>query len=155
MPMSTLSRRTFLAMSATLPWAFRSAASATTIPVGLELYSVRDALKQDPDGTLRAVAKMGYQVRRVLRSLLRVDRSRRPSRLRKLLDDLGIRCYSTHNDADYFSAEKHRPRARLQSDSRQQICGAGLERSQDRRRWLEGNRGHTELRRRHARALRS
>ena len=23
--------------------------------------------------------------------------------MRKLLDDLGIRCYSTHNDADYFS----------------------------------------------------
>ena len=47
-----------------LPWAFRSLAGAllrTSIPVGLELYSVRDALKKDPEGTVRAVAQMGYQ----------------------------------------------------------------------------------------------
>ena len=26
--------------------------------------------------------------------------------MRKLMDDLGIRCYSTHNDEDFFSAQK-------------------------------------------------
>jgi len=26
--------------------------------------------------------------------------------MRKLLDDLGVRCYSTHNDSGNFSAEK-------------------------------------------------
>ena len=30
------------------------------IPIGLELYSVRDVLKDDPRGTLKAVAEMGY-----------------------------------------------------------------------------------------------
>ncbi len=104
MPMSALSRRTFLAMSATLPWAFRSAASATTIPVGLELYSVRDSLKQDPDGTLRAVAKMGYQAVEFYAPYFEWTETE-AKQTRKLLDDLGMRCYSTHNDADYFIAK--------------------------------------------------
>ena len=50
---SSLSRRSFLALSAMLPWAFKSAAAGRSIPVGLELYSVRDALKLDPEGTVR------------------------------------------------------------------------------------------------------
>ena len=66
MPYSNFSRRSFLAMSAALPWAFRGVASglasSKSIPVGLELYSVRDALQKDPQGTVRAVAQMGYQV---------------------------------------------------------------------------------------------
>jgi sugar phosphate isomerase/epimerase len=102
--MTALSRRTFLAMSATLPWAFRSAASATTIPVGLELYSVRDSLKQDPDGTLRVVAKMGYQVVEFYAPYFEWTETE-AKQTRKLLDDLGMRCYSTHNDADYFNAK--------------------------------------------------
>jgi sugar phosphate isomerase/epimerase len=104
MPTTTLSRRTFLAMSATLPWAFRSAASSTTIPVGLELYSVRDSLKQDPDATLRAVAKMGYQAVEFYAPYFEWTETQ-AKQTRKLLDDLGIRCYSTHNDADYFNAK--------------------------------------------------
>jgi len=104
MPMTALSRRTFLAMSATLPWAFMSAASATTIPVGLELYSVRDSLKQDPDGTLRVVAKMGYQVVEFYAPYFEWTETE-AKQTRKLLDDLGMRCYSTHNDADYFNAK--------------------------------------------------
>jgi sugar phosphate isomerase/epimerase len=104
MPMSALSRRTFLAISATLPWAFRSAASAATIPVGLELYSVRDSLKQDPDGTLRAVAKMGYQVVEFYAPYFEWTETE-AKQTRKLLDDLGMRCYSTHNDTDYFNAK--------------------------------------------------
>ena len=31
-----------------------------TIPIGLELYSVREAFAGDPPGTLEAVAQMGY-----------------------------------------------------------------------------------------------
>jgi len=43
-----------------LPWALKASAS-TSIPIGLELYSVRDALKQDLEGTVRSVAQLGYQ----------------------------------------------------------------------------------------------
>ncbi len=60
MPPYALSRRSFLAFSATLPWAF-SARAVKSIPAGLELYSVRDELKKDPEATVPAVAQMGYQ----------------------------------------------------------------------------------------------
>jgi hypothetical protein len=44
-------------------------------------------------------------MRRVLRALFRLTESQAED-MRKLLDELGVRCYSTHNDEDYFSAEK-------------------------------------------------
>ena len=102
MPSTPFSRRSFLAMSAMLPWAFKSAAAARSIPVGLELYSVRDALKQDPEGTVRTVAQMGYQAVEFYAPYFEWTDAQ-AKQMRKLLDDLGVRCYSTHNDADYFS----------------------------------------------------
>jgi sugar phosphate isomerase/epimerase len=102
---TSLSRRSFLAMSATLPWALRSFAAASSIPVGLELYSVREALKKDPEGTVRAVAQMGYQVVEFYAPYFEWT-APQARQMRKLLDDLGIKCYSTHNDEDYFSVAK-------------------------------------------------
>jgi sugar phosphate isomerase/epimerase len=98
---SSLTRRSFLGMSAMLPWAFKSAAATRSIPVGLELYSVRDALKQDPEGTVRAVAQMGYQAVEFYAPYFEWTDTQ-AKQMRKLLDDLGVRCYSTHNNADYF-----------------------------------------------------
>ena len=57
----SLTRRHFLALSVALPGAL-SARASTSIPVGLELYSVRGELKKDPAATVRAVAQMGYHV---------------------------------------------------------------------------------------------
>jgi sugar phosphate isomerase/epimerase len=91
-------------MSATLPWALRAAA-ATQIPVGLELYSVRNALKQDLDGTVRAVAAMGYQCVEFYAPYFDWTEGQTKD-MRKLLDDLGLRCYSTHNDSSYLGPEK-------------------------------------------------
>jgi sugar phosphate isomerase/epimerase len=102
MPCTAFSRRSFLAMSAILPWAFKSAAAASSIPVGLELYSVRDALKQDPEGTVRTVAQMGYQAVEFYAPYFEWSDTQ-AKQMRKLLDDLGVRCYSTHNNADHFS----------------------------------------------------
>jgi len=99
----TLSRRSFLALSTMLPWALRAGA-ASSIPVGLELYSVRNALKQDPDGTVRAVAKMGYQCVEFYGPYFEWTETQ-TKQTRKLLDDLGIRCYSTHNNYEYFSKD--------------------------------------------------
>lgn len=101
--MPSLSRRTFLALSAMLPWAF-SARAATSVSVGLEMYSVRNGLKDDPAGTVRAVAHAGYQGLEFYAPYL--DWSEAQTRqMRTLLDDLGIRCFSTHNSASFFSAE--------------------------------------------------
>jgi sugar phosphate isomerase/epimerase len=87
-----------------LPWAFSARASASGfIPVGLELYSVRDSLKQDPEGTLRAVAQMGYQCVEFYAPYFDWTESQ-TKQTRKLLDDLGIRCFSTHNSEAYLSS---------------------------------------------------
>jgi sugar phosphate isomerase/epimerase len=101
---NVVSRRSFLAMSALLPWALR-AQGAPQIPVGLELYSVRNALKQDPTGTVRAVAALGYQCVEFYAPYFEWTESQTKD-MRKLLDDLGIRCYSTHNDSSYMGPEK-------------------------------------------------
>jgi sugar phosphate isomerase/epimerase len=103
MPSTPLSRRSFLALSAMLPWAFTARAS-TSIPVGLELYSVRETLKEDPEGTLRAVAQMGYGGVEFYAPYFDWTESQ-IKQIRKLLDDLGIRCFSTHNDASYLSPQ--------------------------------------------------
>lgn len=103
MSTQSLSRRSFLALSAMLPFSLR-AFPATSIPVGLELYSVRNALKDDPMGTVRAVAEMGYQCVEFYAPYFDWPESQ-TRQMKKLLDDLGIRCYSTHNSSSYFTPE--------------------------------------------------
>jgi len=106
---SSLSRRSFVALSAMLPWAW-TARPLSRIPVGLELYSVREELKRDPESTVRAVGKMGYQcVEFYAPYFERTDNQTKD--MRKLLDDLGVRCYSTHNSIDYLSPQ-NLPRTR-------------------------------------------
>jgi sugar phosphate isomerase/epimerase len=101
----SISRRSFLALSATLPWALRASASSSSIPIGLELYSVREALKQDPEGTVRSVAQLGYQCVEFYAPYFDWTEAQ-AKHMRKVLDELGIKCYSTHNDEQYFSADK-------------------------------------------------
>jgi sugar phosphate isomerase/epimerase len=103
MTAALITRRSFLAASAMLPWAL-SAQAASSTPVGLELYSVRDELKRDPEGTVRAVAQMGYQGVEFYAPYFDWT-EQQTKQMRKLLDDLGIRCFSTHNDEDYLHPE--------------------------------------------------
>jgi sugar phosphate isomerase/epimerase len=104
----SLSRRSFLAFAAAAPLS-SFASPGKPIPVGLELYSVRDELKQDLTGTVRAVAKLGYQDVEFYAPYFRWKDAEAKD-VRKLLDDLGIRCLSTHNDSQAFTAE-NLPRA--------------------------------------------
>jgi sugar phosphate isomerase/epimerase len=104
MPTTTLSRRSFLAFSAVLPWALSPRASSS-VPLGIELYSVRNELKKDPEATVRAVAQMGYQGVEFYAPYFEWTEAQ-TKQMRKLLDDLGIRCFSTHNDSAYLSPEK-------------------------------------------------
>lgn len=100
-----LSRRRFLALAGTLPFITRPAAAASKVPVGLELYSVRDALAKDLMGTVRAVAKLGYEVVEFY-SPYYAWTPQYAADVRKLLDDLGIKCLSTHNSADVFTPDR-------------------------------------------------
>src|SRR5262245_12677633 len=101
--LNSISRRSFLALAGAAPFAF-AARSGKRVPVGLELYSVRDELTKDLMGTVRAVAKMGYQVVEFYSPYYQwtADYAKE---VRKLLDDLGIRCLSTHNGANAFTPD--------------------------------------------------
>src|SRR5690348_11416498 len=98
-----VSRRSFLVSAAVAPL-IPAVAQGKHIPVGLELYSVRDQLKQDLMGTVRAVAKLGYEDVEFYSPYFQWTAAYAKD-VRKLLDDLGIRCLSTHNDARSLDAE--------------------------------------------------
>jgi sugar phosphate isomerase/epimerase len=100
-----LSRRSFVAAGAAASILGRAGA-ADRYPVGLELYSVRKALQQDLMGTVTAVAKMGYQLVEFYSPYFAwtTDYARQ---VRKLLDELGVRCLSTHNGANAFEPENY------------------------------------------------
>jgi sugar phosphate isomerase/epimerase len=97
------SRRSFLSILAAAPLGAAFAADQR-IPVGLELYSVRDALEKDLMGTVRDVAKMGYKCVEFYSPYYdwTLDYAQQ---VRKELDTLGVRCYSTHNDSQSFTPE--------------------------------------------------
>lgn len=81
-----------------------AAAAARHIPIGLELYSVRKDLQKDLAGTVRQVAQMGYQCVEFYAPYY--DWTPGEARkVRRELDQLGIRCYSTHNDPKSFTPE--------------------------------------------------
>lgn len=103
MSRQTFSRRSFLAVAASAPL-LSAAPRRGKIPVGLELYSVRDKLQQDLMGTVRGVAKMGYECVEFY-SPYYAWTPDYAKEVRRMLDDSGIRCYSTHNDAKSFRPE--------------------------------------------------
>jgi sugar phosphate isomerase/epimerase len=74
------------------------------VPVGLELYSVRDGFTKDNIATLRAVAKIGYEVVEFWAPYF-TWMPAYAKEIRKLLDDLGVKCNSTHNGAVSFTDE--------------------------------------------------
>jgi sugar phosphate isomerase/epimerase len=98
-----LSRRSFLALSAAAPLAFASPAGKD-VPIGLELYSVRDDLAKDLPGTVRGVAKMGYQVVEFFSPYYNWTPDY-TKEVRKIMDDAGVRCNSTHNGTASFTPD--------------------------------------------------
>jgi sugar phosphate isomerase/epimerase len=98
-----VSRRSFLALSAAAPLAI-AAPAGKHVPIGLELYSVRDELAKDLMGTVRAVGKMGYEVVEFFSPYYNWTPDY-AKEVRKLLDDVGMRCNSTHNGSNAFTAD--------------------------------------------------
>jgi sugar phosphate isomerase/epimerase len=100
---SELSRRSFLGLTAALPFAATAFASAAKkVPVGLELYSVRDDLAKDLLGTVTAVGKMGYEVVEFYAPYLSWTTDVAKD-VRKRMDDVGLKCHSTHNGGPSFT----------------------------------------------------
>lgn len=102
-----ISRRTFLTLAGALPFAASSLSAFQPkgkVPVGLELYSVRNTLMKDLPGTVTEVAKMGYEVVEFYSPYFQWTTAQAKD-VRKLLDDLGIKCRSTHNGRQSFTDE--------------------------------------------------
>jgi sugar phosphate isomerase/epimerase len=97
-----LSRRGFLAASAAT--ATMRAASKQPV-IGLELFSVRNELAKDLPGTLKAVAKMGYEDVEFFGPYAdwKLDYAKQ---VRKILDDLNLKALSAHTGAKYFTPEE-------------------------------------------------
>lgn len=106
---SRLHRRTALSLAA-LPLATLAARKAAgapgkPVPIGLELYSLKNEERMDMIGTLKAVKEMGYDGVEFWAPYL--DWSREQIRdLRLVLDDLGLKCFSTHNRNYYFTPDR-------------------------------------------------
>jgi sugar phosphate isomerase/epimerase len=101
--LDTVSRRSFLSFLAAAPL-WTTLAADKHIPIGLELYSVRNALKNDLLGTVRGVAKMGYECVEFYAPYYdwTLDYAKD---VRRELDALGVRCYSTHNSFKSFTPD--------------------------------------------------
>lgn len=77
---------------------------AKKIPVGLKMYSVRDEQTKDLLGTVRTVAQMGYEVLEFFAPYLNWTVAQAKD-VRSLMNDLGVRCNSTHNNGPSFTAD--------------------------------------------------
>lgn len=111
-PATSLSRRDFLVVSGAGAAALAAgsltacghgastvaapARASQQLPIGIELYAVRRELARDLPNTLRTVAQIGYQVVEFYAPYLSwtVPYAKE---VRTQLNDLGLRCNSTHN----------------------------------------------------------
>lgn len=96
------SRRTFLKSAAALAacTAARVEAHPLRLPIGLQLYSVRNLLPKDFDGTLAQVHAAGYTV---VEAAGYFDRSAKD--FRHSMDQAGLRCVSTHHTLKQLTTE--------------------------------------------------
>lgn len=98
-------RRAFVGTLAASLAGTTAAFAADKYPVGLELYSVRDELKADLAGTVRKVGALGYQCVEFYSPYMEwtVEQAKE---MRKVLDEIKVKCYSTHNGRDAFEGDK-------------------------------------------------
>lgn len=99
-------RRSFLGavtggMGAVMAWGRRARAAGTgKPPLGLQLWSVRDALEKDLRGTLRQVRAWGFEEVESAGTY-----GRTAGQFRAALDGAGLRCRSMHVDWDRMQAD--------------------------------------------------
>ena len=92
---SNPSRRTFLKASAAAAACLstvRLGAAPLRLPIGLQLYSVRELLPRDFDGTLRQVRAAGYTEVEAAGYF-----NKTAAEFKKSMDAAGLRCVSTHH----------------------------------------------------------
>ena len=80
------------------------------IPVGVQLYSVRQAAGKDFVGVIEAIGKMGYKG---VEFAGYYGWEAKPKELRRLLDANGLKCCGTHTGLDTITGDKLKATAEL------------------------------------------
>ena len=80
------------------------------IPVGVQLYSVREAASKDLPAVLEAIGKMGYKG---VEFAGYYGWDSKPQELRKLLDGNGLKCCGTHTGLETVTGENLKATAEL------------------------------------------
>ena len=117
-PFDSLSRRRFLGLAGAVPAALLAASATNRVlaadavgsapkpakkrPLGIELYAVRGELTKDLPATLRAVAEIGYEVVEFYAPYFQWTPVY-AKEVRTMMDDLGLKCFSTHNHLISFT----------------------------------------------------
>lgn len=86
------------------------AAAKKKIPVGVQLYSVREQAAKDLPAVLEAVGKMGYKG---VEFAGYYGWEGKPKELRRLLDDNGLKCCGTHTDLETVTGDALKATAEL------------------------------------------
>ena len=68
--------------------------------IGVQLYSVRDDMEKDFEGTLKKVAEMGYEYVEFAGYY-----GRSSEEIKALLDKLGLKCISVHQGLEFFNED--------------------------------------------------
>ena len=71
--------------------------------VGLQLFSIREALEADFEGTLQKVKDIGYDYVEFCNKYF-FDKSGKE--VKEILDRIGLECFSVHQDHWWFSQDK-------------------------------------------------
>ena len=99
-----LSRRQFALLAAASAARLNSQTNRR-FPIGLQQTAVGRNIQQDLTGTLRAVAKMGYDIIEFSAGTFMNWTPDQARQVRALLDDLNLKCRSTHNEIVSFSGD--------------------------------------------------
>jgi sugar phosphate isomerase/epimerase len=99
-----LSRRQF-ALLAAASAAGLKAQTKKQFPIGLQQTAVGRNIQQDLTGTLRAIAKMGYDLVEFSAGSFMTWTPDQARQVRRLLDELNLKCRSTHNEIVSFSGD--------------------------------------------------
>ena len=91
-------------------FAAQAAAPAKKIPVGVQLYSVRELAAKDLPAVLEAIGKMGYKG---VEFAGYYGWDGKPKELRRLLDGNGLKCCGTHTALETVTGEALKKTAEL------------------------------------------
>jgi sugar phosphate isomerase/epimerase len=102
MTQGSISRRSFVILTAASATALKA---QKRIPIGLQQTAVQRNIHEDLEGTLRAVSKMGYDIIEFSANTFMTWTPAKAKEVRSLLNDINLRCRSTHNEIVSFSGD--------------------------------------------------